>query len=128
MTPWPYAAVEEPNPWRQEDVSPPDPAHPFAIGIDPALLGAPVPSTATRMSSVVVSPLPSKSDQQVLVITRNPTECPNPTAPSLVTSNDTVIGSALWERTTATGSVDTRGWAIVPKADPLTYRVYCSAS
>ena len=128
MTPWPFAEVVEPNPWRQEDVSPPDPQHPFAIDIDPKLLGAPVPATATRMTSVSVSALPSKSDQQVLVITRSPSECPIAAAPGLVTSNDTVIGSVLWEKTTPTGSTDTRGWAIVPKSDASTYRIYCSPS
>jgi hypothetical protein len=128
MTPWRYTGVKEPNPWRQEDLAPPDPAYPYAINIDPALLGKPVPTTSTRMSSAVINALPGKSDQQVLVVTRSPGECPYAEAPSLISSGDTVIGAVLWEKTTATGSTDTRGWAIVPKSDPTSYRVYCSAS
>ena len=128
MTPWKYTGVKEKNPWRQEDVAPPDPAHPFAIDLDLALLGKAVPSDATRMSSVTINALPGKSDQQVLVVTRSAGECANPEAPSLVTSNDTVIGDVLWEKNTATGSTDTRGWAIVPKSDPTTYRVFCAGA
>jgi len=127
MTPWPYTDQREQDPWRAEDLSPPDPAHPFAIGMDLALLGKPVPAGYERMSSVRTNALPGNSDQQLLVFTRDPGECANPEAVSLVASGSTVIGSALWERTTPSGSTDTRGWAIVPKSDPATYRVYCAS-
>jgi hypothetical protein len=126
MTPWKYTGVEEPDPWRQEDVSPPDPAHPYAIGVDLALMGKPVPDTYVRQEDVSISALPGKSEQQVLVVTRDPGECANPDSVGLVASGDTVIGSVMWEKTTAFGSTDTRGWAIVPKSDPTSYRIYCS--
>lgn len=128
MTPWKYAGVKEPNPWRQQDVAPPNPAYPFAIDVDPAQLGKAVPAGAKRMSTVSINALPGQSDQQVLVVTRTPGECPSDESPSLVTSGDTVIGAVLWEKTTGTGSSNARGWAIVPKSDPTSYRVYCSAS
>lgn len=127
MTPWPYTDQRVQDPWRAEDLSPPDPAHPFAIGMDLALLGKPVPAGYERMSSVRTNALPGNSDQQLLVFTRDPGECANPEAVSLVASGSTVIGSALWEKTTPSGSTDTRGWAIVPKSDPATYRVYCAS-
>jgi hypothetical protein len=126
MTPWEYKGVKEPDPWRQEDVSPPDPAHPYAIGVDLALLGKPVPDSYVRQSDVSITALPGKSGQQALVITRVPGECANPEAVGLVTSGSKVIGSVLWEKTTQFGSTDTRGWAIVPKSDPASYRIYCT--
>jgi hypothetical protein len=127
MTPWDYTGVKEPDPWRQQDVNPPDPAHPYAIDVDLALLGKPVPGAYVRQTKVRITALPGASEQQVLVVTREPGECSNPEAVGLVTSGDTVIGSVLWEKTTQFGSTDTRGWAIVPKSDPALYRVYCLA-
>jgi hypothetical protein len=128
MTPWRYTGVKEPVAWRQEDVSPLDPAHPFAIGVDLGLMGKPVPEGWTRQAKVKITALPTDADQQVLVLTRDPGECPDPEAVGLVTSGDTVIGSALWEKTTVHGSTDTRGWAIVPASDPASYRIYCPAA
>jgi hypothetical protein len=128
MTPWKYGGATEPDPWRAEDLTPPNADYPYAIGIDGSLLGQPVPESATRMSTVSIQALPGSSDQQLLVIRRDPGECPKAAAPSLLVSGGTVIGSALWEKTTATGSTDTRGWSIVPKSDPTSYAVYCAAS
>ncbi len=127
MTPWRYAGADEPNPWLAEDVTPPTPDHPFAIGIDQALLGSPVPSGYDRLSSARISILPGESDQQVLVVTRDPATCDPAANAGLVSSGDTVIGSVLWERTTPGGAPDSRGWAIVPKSDPTSYRIWCPA-
>ena len=48
MTPWEYTGIDEPSPWRAEDLTPPDPDYPYAIGIDQDLLGQPVPAGWTR--------------------------------------------------------------------------------
>jgi hypothetical protein len=90
-------------------------------------MGKSVPDSYVRQADVSIKALPGKSDQQVLVVTRDPGECSDPEAVGLVTSGDTVIGSVLWEKTTAFGSTDTRGWAIVPKSDAATYRIYCAS-
>lgn len=126
MTPWVYSGVKEVDPWTADDLTPVNPDYPFAIGIDPSLLGAAAPSGYAAAPDITIAPLPGESDQQLLVLTRDPATCTGDVG--LVTSGDTVIGSALWERTTASGSVDTRGWAIVPKSDPTTYRVLCPTS
>jgi hypothetical protein len=127
MTPWSYAGVDEPNPWLADDVTPPSPEYPFAIGIDQALLGQPVPSGYSRLGGARVSAMPGESDQQVLVVTRDPGSCDPKADAGLVSSGDTVIGSVLWERTTVGGAPDSRGWAIVPKSDPTSYRIWCPA-
>ena len=44
LTPWAYEGVAEVDPWQADDLTPPDPRHPFAIGIDADLLGAAPPA------------------------------------------------------------------------------------
>ena len=43
MTPWVYSGAAEPDPWLADDLTPPRADYPYAIGIDEALLGAPIP-------------------------------------------------------------------------------------
>ena len=48
-------------------------------------------------------------------------------APGLVSASGTVIGSVLWEGLKGGTPTSTRGWAIVPKADPVNYAFWCAA-
>jgi hypothetical protein len=116
-TPYVYQGVAEVDPWTPENLTPPDPAHPFAIGIDLGLLGKPVPSGYTELVNPSVQLLNGDSDQQALVVTG--ASCPDTTAPALVTSGDVVTGSLLWQKDA------TRGWAIAPKAED--YGFWCPA-
>lgn len=125
MRPWVYAGAPEPDPWSADDLEPPDPAHPFAVGIDPALLGAPLPEGWTEVVPDI-EVLPGDSGQQALVLDSDRAGCDLSDTTGLVTSDDVVTGSVLWEA--PDGPNPTRGWAIVPKAAADSYRFWCAAS
>ena len=122
--PWVYAGAPERDPWTAEDLTPSDPEHPFAIGIDPGMIGAPVPGGYVKLESSDVRALPGESRLQLLVID-SPTKACNGTRPGLVTGNGVVSGSVNWEQGRAATGATTRGWAIVPKSDD--YAVFCAA-
>jgi hypothetical protein len=126
MTPWRYGGITEVDPWRQEDLTPPNPDYPFSVGIDPALLGKPVPDGWTEVSGVHVETLPGESTQQVLVVDRPTSGCAADVTAGLVTADGTVTGSVLWEGPTGSTTDRTRGWAIVPRA--AAYQFWCPAS
>lgn len=123
--PWVYAGAPERDPWTAEDLTPSDPEHPFAIGIDAGLIGKPVPSGVVRLNPTDLNALPGESAQQLIVIER-PTDGCDGTKAGLVTGNGLVIGSVLWEQGRAAEGAITRGWAIVPKSDD--YGFFCTAS
>ena len=127
MTPYPYAGVAEVDPWAQDDLSPPDPRYPFAVGIDTALLDAPVPDGWVEVSEVDVRALPGQSQQQAVIVDRASSACAAGDAAGLVSLDGTVIGSVLWEGPAGSSDDTTRGWSIVPKADPADYRFWCRA-
>ena len=124
-TPWVYAGAPENDPWTQADLSPTDPQHPFAIGIDQGLIGRPVPSGYVSVDSAGVNALPGESSLQLLVVDR-PTDLCDGSKPGLVTGNGLVSGSVLWEQGRAATGPTTRGWAIVPKSDD--YGIFCAVS
>ena len=128
LTPWPYSGISEVDPWIADDLSPPDPAHPYAVGLDTGLLGGPVPTGATPVQPSNVLVLPGESDQQVVIVDRESASCPGTPDVGMVAADGDVVGSVLWEG--PAGSVDgvhTRGWAIVPTMDPAQYNYYCEA-
>jgi hypothetical protein len=127
MTPWVYSGVPEADPWRPEDLTPPNPQYPFAVGIDPALLGAAVPDGWAPVTPDV-RVLPGDSSQQLLVVERDPGTCSDQDTAGLVSTNGTVIGSVLWEGPSGSTDGRTRGWAIVPKSEPAAYEFWCRAS
>ena len=128
MKPWNYTGAVEKDPWLAEDLTPPDPEYPFAIGIDQALLGAPVPSGWTEVTPTHVLVLPGESTQQVVIVDRESSVCSVDAAAGLVSSNGTVVGSVLWEGPAGATGSQTRGWAIVPKADAATYAFWCPSN
>ena len=107
------------DPWVQDDLTPPDPAHPFALGIDLALLGGPVPAGYTTTTDVELMSLEGESDLEVLIVDSPPEQCTK--APALVTADGIVIGSVLW--TKPQGDL-VRGWSVVPRNDA--YAFACS--
>ena len=128
MTPWNYTGAAEEDPWLAEDLTPPDPQHPFAIGIDQALLGAPVPDGWTQVTPTHVLVLPGESTQQVVIVDRESAACSADVTAGLVSSDNTVVGSVLWEGPAGAMGSQTRGWAIVPRADAATYAFWCPAN
>ena len=124
MTPWVYSGKSEPSPWLAEDLSPPNAEHPFAIGIDPALIDAPVPAGWNELANASIDALPGESDQQLLVVDRPTGSCAIGQHVGLVSSNGIVISSVLWEQGRQATGPTTRGWAIVPRADD--YSVSCA--
>ena len=128
LTPWVYDGTPEVDPWRQEDLTPPDPQHPFAVGIDPSWLGEPVPDGWATVDTRSVQALPGESDQQVVIVDRDPTACRPDETVGLVTVGDQVVGSVLWEGPEGSVGGLTRGWAIVPASDPQAYRFWCQTS
>lgn len=121
LTSWTYTGVDEVDPWTADDLSPPDPTHPFAIGIDPALIGKPVPTDATEIDDVSVRVLPGDSDQVVLVADATANPCDAGVTTGLVSSHGVVTGSLLWQ---ADGK---RAWAVVPRSSSADYRLWCPA-
>lgn len=115
---WPFRDIAEVDPWRPEDLDPPDPAHPFAIGIDLSLLDKPVPPGA-KQQPAELTVMSGDSEQRLIVAERDGPAC-GAHSVGLVSGGtpETVIGSVLWE-----GDEGSRGWAIVPAADR--YRLWC---
>lgn len=128
LTPWVYEGAPEPDPWLADDLTPPDPEHPFAIGIDPALLGAPVPEGSTQVTGARVEAPPGDSAQQLLVVERTADQCGQGSTAGLVVADGAVVGSVLWEASQSPDGPLIRGWAIVPKSDPASYEFWCPAS
>jgi hypothetical protein len=128
MTPWRFdPTLTEVDPWRPQDVAPLDPTYPFAVGIDTALLGKPVPAGWSEVTGAAVHVLDGESDQQAMVVQRPTSACPAGQSAGLVSVDGTVTGSVLWEAPRASDGDVTRGWAIVPRADEGSYRFWCSS-
>ena len=123
FTPWVYQGAPEPTPWVLEDLNPPDPNHPFAIGINLGLLDNPIPAGWSKVEGTVIDALPGESDQQLLVIDRASESCPKGQRVGLVSSAGKVIGSVLWEQGRQAVGPQTRGWAIVPRS--TRYEIWC---
>lgn len=127
LTPWVYEGVQEVDPWQPDQLTPPDPRYPFAIGIDDALLGSPVPSGWIEVSPTAVVVLPGESDQQVVIVDRADSACASDVTSGLVSVDQAVVGSVLWEGPAGSSDDQTRGWAIVPRADAAAYAFWCPA-
>ena len=112
-TPFVHDGTEEVDPWTSAMLTPPDPQHPFAVGIDPAIIGKPVPEGYTELIGASITRLPGESAQVALVVDGG--NCSNHATPGLVVVKGSVVGSLLW---TGDGS---RGWAIVPAADDYSF-------
>jgi hypothetical protein len=121
MTPWVYEGIAEPDPWLPEDLTPPSPDHPFAIGIDQALLGGPVPAGWQQVEPDAVDAIEGESTQQLVVVERQPGACDPGVTTGLVSSGGVVTGSVLWQ--SASSNAPDRGWAIVPKSE--SYEFWC---
>ena len=106
------------DPWTPEMLTPPDPQHPFAVGIDSRVLGKPAPEGFTELTGATITELPGDSDLVALVVDGG--TCPNRSDPGLVTSGGTVIGSLLWQ------GDGTRAWAIVPRSPDGSYGFVCA--
>jgi hypothetical protein len=128
LTPWAYEAVAEVDPWQAEDLTPPDPRHPFAIGIDSDLIGAEPPADWVEVQPTSVEALPGESDLQVVIVDRATADCGSDVKAGLVTLEGTVVGSVLWEGPTGSSDDQTRGWAILPKANQADYSFLCPSS
>jgi hypothetical protein len=98
--------------------------HPFAIGFDLALLGSPPPDSWKRIDGAEVDALPGRSQQQLLVTSRPVGECDTAAHIGLVTRDDMVVGSVLWEDD-GDPAAATRGWAIIPRG-PGDIGIWCA--
>jgi hypothetical protein len=127
LTPWRYQGIAEVDPWVPDDLTPPDPDHPYAVGIDTALIGKPAPAGWVEIPEVSVSTLPGESPQEVVIVDRASSACAVEDTVGLVTTGDRVIGSVLWEGPEGSSDDQTRGWAIVPRAEVDSYRFWCPA-
>ena len=75
-----------------------------------------------------VQVLPGESTQQVVIVDRPTNACSPDVTAGLVSSDGTVVGSVLWEGPAGSSTDQTRGWAIVPTAEPMSYRFWCPSS
>ena len=117
-TGYPLPEFTPESPWTPQDLAP-DPANPFAIGIDAGLVGNPVPSDAVRQPADLTI-YDGVSALQLLTAERQAPACASTTG---LVANEAgeVIGSVLWE-----GAKGTRGWAIVPKDPVGIYALWCT--
>lgn len=122
ITPYVFAGAPEPDPWKAEDLTPPDPVHPFALTADLATMGKPVPAGYQRIPDTTSRILSGDSAQQLIVMTKPTSACSSPAG--LVTDGSNVVGSVLFEQGKAARGVNVRGWAIVPKAEE--YQFWCT--
>lgn len=118
----PYAGAGRHDEWTPEQVLP-DPEYPFAIGVAPDLLGAPVPAGASQVP-VSVTIAPTMSSQQLFQF-RTSKRCAADT--SLLSANrgsgEVVVGSVVWE---SSDGPATRGWAILPTSFGTDVTVWCA--
>ncbi len=118
----PFPDLPEVDPWLADDLEPPNPAHPFAIGIDLGLLDRPLPADALEQPAQLTT-FDGVSDLQLIVAERGAPAC-GPQSVGLVTApregGSVVIGSVLWE-----GEDGRRGWAIVPRTPDGIYALAC---
>ena len=122
MTPWVYQGAPESDPWLAQDLTPVNPAYPFAIGIDDSLLGAPVPQGWVPVETDSIDAIEGESTKQLIVVTRVPGTCDPGATTGLVSSKGNVTGSVLWQ--SEGSNAPDRGWAIVPKTD--SYEFWCT--
>lgn len=122
VTPYAYAGAPEPDPWKAEDLSPPDPAHPFALTKDLAAMNKAVPAGYEQIPDTTSRILSGDSDQQLVVMTKPAAACPS--GSGLVTDGSMVVGSVLFEQGESAQGIHSRGWAIVPKAED--YQFWCT--
>lgn len=109
------------DPWTTEQASP-DPQFPFAIGVDPALLGGPVPTGATQLAAEAY-PVQGSSAQHLYQFATNQ-RCSTDTTLLSANVNDeeVVVGSVVWESSDAPSA---RGWAIVPASFDRDLKTWC---
>ena len=63
-----------------------------------------------------------------MIVDRASADCGPDVTAGLVTLEGTVVGSVLWEGPTGSSDDQTRGWAILPKADQADYSFFCPSS
>ena len=122
-----WTPFDYPGPGRWDEWSPtqtePDLSYQFAIGIDPALLGKPVPAGLTQVP--VRTTIPPTMSSQTIIQFHTAQRCPADA--SLLTvqqgGHDVVVGSVLWE---ASSGSSTRGWAIIPTRLDTDVKVWCA--
>ncbi len=77
---------------------------------------------------MTVEALPGESEQQLVIVDRESAACGSDVTAGLVSVDGTVVGSVLWEGPAGSSDDQTRGWAIVPKAEPAAYSFWCPAA
>jgi hypothetical protein len=128
MTPWAYEGIAEVDPWQASDLTPPDARYPYAIGVDAALLGSPVPADWAEVAPTAIEVLPGEADEQLVIVDRASGDCAGDLTAGLVSIDGTVVGSVLWEGPAGSSDDQARGWAIVPRADAAAYSFWCPAT
>jgi hypothetical protein len=131
MTRWAYDGSDLVDPWSPDTLEAPDTIRRFAIGIDPALLGRPVPRAWQPVAGADIRVLPGKSSQMVVAVDRLSSACT--ASPGILAQDGTVVASVLWGRTNvaASSTIESgtenvlRGWSIAPRGNPSTLSVWC---
>ena len=115
----PFAASDL---WRDEHFQPRHPDSPFAVGIEPELIGAAVPDTYVEIGTAPADPDPASSTLRAMEFPRAVDDCALGDDFGLVTNQGTIIGSLAWGPDEA-GTVI--GWGVVPEIDSGQYEIWC---
>lgn len=117
-----YEVVET---WDPSDFVPATESAPFFVGLDPTLVGAPVPADWKMIAEepAIVNDL--SSNQVVLQVTRPLGACTDGERFGLVSSGGTVIGDLVWEKTQGSEGGVIRGWGVLPKIESGNYQIWC---
>ena len=111
--------------WSEGDFVPATELSPFFVGLDPALVGAPVPAGWELIAEEPAITEGITSNQVSLQTTRPIDACTDGERFGLVSSNGNVIGSLVWEKTEGSEGGVIRGWGVVPKIDSGNFQVWC---
>ena len=122
-TSYPYAGPGRFDDWSDSQTML-DPDYPYAVGIDPSLLGQAVPEGSRPVEVTMLAPRGYSADQVFRFTTND--RCQAETGLiSVATADgtDRVVGSVAWEASTGPS---TRGWAILPSRYGKKVTVWCT--
>ena len=113
--------------WSESDLVPATELSPFFVGLDPSLVGAPVPAGWNAIAEEPAFTDTGTSPLVALQVGRPLEACQDGERFGLVSSNGTVIGDVVWEKTEGSEGGVIRGWGVVPKIDSGVYQIWCPA-
>ena len=115
----PFTVVEG---WREDHFRARHPDSPFAVGIEPEMIGTPVPDGYLQVGTVAADPDPASSTVRAIEFPRPADQCAPDDGFGLVAEQGTIVGTLAWGPNEA-GTVV--GWGLVPEIQSDQYEIWC---